>query len=1233
MQQTEAATDGACLACFLAAKTPQLSAEAFAEIVRRHETLVFSVCQRALPIEQDAQDAAQATFLTLAIRAERLTKEASVAAWLHHVARCICANMRKAAARRSQHEQEASAMRQQEQQHQQEMERLRAVLDEELDALPEKYRLPVILHHLQGHSIEDGARVLALNVGTFAARLSRGRERLRKRLTSHLRLASVLLPGLLTATGVIVPSLFAGTTAHAATLMLSGQTATLGTSALLAKGALKVMFYAKLKAVAAIVLIAALLGTGAVVAYVQRNTLGGGKGIAQASPAAATVTAEEKPDPSGITVTPRGALAQTAFDELRRKGLNVIEQGVPTLLVPVAMRFKPVGGRKFIEAVAATRGLKVAWERGGKAAILYPGASDQEVERVGKDMASADVSVRRDAVWRAGCWGDVRAVPVLMKAARDGDAEVARLAIIGLRRSNWDAALITDDSAMELIALELDAERKNACWSPMGASNVRASVARSLGRSGGEKALPLLEKALSDKGAHVRGAAAEALGQVGGEKALASLEKALADPDPETRYYNVRCHAASALGEIGGGKALALLEKALADKDPNVHRVAATSICRIADGSSLAVLEQLLADPEESVRRSAATALGKVGGEKALVRIEKALTDQDVAVRGGAVQALRTIVRDKALELLKKPLADPDAAVRRIAVGVWRSLEGETPLEHWERALSDQDAAVRSSAASGLGNIGGDKALALLAKALADPDATVRSEVAGGLGMVGATEERVLPLLEKLLADQDPSVRKNAINAAEMIGGEQAVVLLERALSDLDRDVRGAAVFALEHAGGEKALGILEKALADPDASVRSWTAVAIGIVGGEKALALLEGRLAGGDDHREDVIHGLGIIDGEKAVARLKHALTDSDSSVRQSAARELSELGAGKLLVPLDELLKNRLAQFRLYAAEQLYMIPEKETAIGLLKRALTDSDVDVRRNAVGSLGMIGLRTKGAYTEELLALLETALTDANDNVRSCAAGALGRIGGEKALARLEKALTDPDRAVRSGAACGMGQLGGERALVLLQKMLADQNVNVRRDATGMLGTLGQDKTLTEKVLPLLKTVLADKDAFLRGTAAEALGHIGGDKALALLEQAAADPDDGTRCSATIALENVVTRADTPDAYSSGGFAVGKEGRAKAFALLEKALGDRNWNVRSLAADALGQIGGAKACADLMAALKTEIVPEARSSILETLKSNFILFPKVKELLKNPPIPSSQRADPDTQF
>ena len=52
-------------------------------------------------------------------------------------------------------------------------------LHDALQTLEEKYRLPVVLHYLEGYSLEEIAWLLRVPVGTVKSRMFTGRKRLR----------------------------------------------------------------------------------------------------------------------------------------------------------------------------------------------------------------------------------------------------------------------------------------------------------------------------------------------------------------------------------------------------------------------------------------------------------------------------------------------------------------------------------------------------------------------------------------------------------------------------------------------------------------------------------------------------------------------------------------------------------------------------------------------------------------------------------------------------------------------------------------------------------------------------------------------------------------------------------------------------------------------------------------------------------------------------------------------
>src|SRR5689334_7996505 len=59
---------------------------AFEVLLWRHGAMVLNVCTRLLACPQDAEDAFQAVFLTLARKAGSIGDGAALAGWLHQVA-------------------------------------------------------------------------------------------------------------------------------------------------------------------------------------------------------------------------------------------------------------------------------------------------------------------------------------------------------------------------------------------------------------------------------------------------------------------------------------------------------------------------------------------------------------------------------------------------------------------------------------------------------------------------------------------------------------------------------------------------------------------------------------------------------------------------------------------------------------------------------------------------------------------------------------------------------------------------------------------------------------------------------------------------------------------------------------------------------------------------------------------------------------------------------------------
>lgn len=156
---------------------------AFEVLIARHGPLVLRAARGRLGSEADAHDAFQATFWLLARRSRSIRNRAALASWLFGVASRVAARARSDAARRAARERHAAvpeadptrdpARRDPE---------LMPAIQDEIARLPRTSRVALILVDLEGLSAAEAAHRLGCPVGTFKARLSRGRARLRNRL-------------------------------------------------------------------------------------------------------------------------------------------------------------------------------------------------------------------------------------------------------------------------------------------------------------------------------------------------------------------------------------------------------------------------------------------------------------------------------------------------------------------------------------------------------------------------------------------------------------------------------------------------------------------------------------------------------------------------------------------------------------------------------------------------------------------------------------------------------------------------------------------------------------------------------------------------------------------------------------------------------------------------------------------------------------------------------------------
>jgi RNA polymerase sigma factor (sigma-70 family) len=241
--------------------------DAFATLVERHGPLVLRVCRHVLGHVQDAEDAFQATWLVLARRVSSIRKRESLASWLHGVACRIAMQARRNRGRRRARRAPVSRAVPSSPPADIAWREVQAVLDEEIQRLPEKYRTVFVLCCLEGQSQAAAGRELGLKEGTVWSRLAQARRRLQKRLARR----GIELTGVLAALSVTQAASTATLPVRLVSAALHGAGsagATAGTSispevTALAHGAFRSLTAAKARIGMALLLLAGLVGAGA----------------------------------------------------------------------------------------------------------------------------------------------------------------------------------------------------------------------------------------------------------------------------------------------------------------------------------------------------------------------------------------------------------------------------------------------------------------------------------------------------------------------------------------------------------------------------------------------------------------------------------------------------------------------------------------------------------------------------------------------------------------------------------------------------------------------------------------------------------------------------------------------------------------------------------------------------------------------------------------------------------
>lgn len=170
--------------------------EAFEQLISQHQKTVYNIAYRLTGNHEDASDVAQEAFIRAYSSLADFRGDSSFATWLYRIVNNACLDeLRKRKRQRLTYIDEAVTLDDGEMGRQiadtadgpeQALERVEVqrAVQESINQLDDEYRVVLVMRDIQGHSYNEIADALGINLGTVKSRLNRARNALKEKFGS-----------------------------------------------------------------------------------------------------------------------------------------------------------------------------------------------------------------------------------------------------------------------------------------------------------------------------------------------------------------------------------------------------------------------------------------------------------------------------------------------------------------------------------------------------------------------------------------------------------------------------------------------------------------------------------------------------------------------------------------------------------------------------------------------------------------------------------------------------------------------------------------------------------------------------------------------------------------------------------------------------------------------------------------------------------------------------------------
>ncbi len=672
---------------------------------------------------------------------------------------------------------------------------------------------------------------------------------------------------------------------------------------------------------------------------------------------------------------------------------------------------------------------------------------------------------------------------------------------------------------------------------------------------------------------------------------LESIERALASQDPEARRI--------AVGELGrlGPASISALIRALGDEDWRVRKEASRAILEMPPTRELAqaVARALLPNDNVGLRNAAVEVLAALG-QSAVDALAEALGGLDVDGRKLAADALGQSRHPSAVVPLKTLAADEELNVRVAALEALGHVGSSRTSEFTEilyQALSAKEPIVRLSALGAANEIGLDLDWQRIRPLLTDPWLQ-KAIWAAACHMSDADSAEMLARVVGECSESDFPLAVQA--SANRIGRDKNIVpLMRRALGDLrvsrrewlvqllDGDVvehRQSALLVLAAIGDD----VCARAVLDvlDDDSLAATAETSLSIMGSVASSLLCERASQATSPRTRALAIGMlsrvvGVTPNAESLAAVCEALTSDNPLVLRAAFEFLERYSDERCFECAFNSFGHAAHLLEASAVSALQSMASRhpQHAVRLIRNSSVDGP-HVLAAVVTMATLIGVA--GYDTAVNTEFLSRALAHESPHVRRVALEALVSCGHASSTDMALFALTDEESEVRRAAVRALGRASGAAAIErLIDIIRVSDDMDLVVTAIRALG-----ESDNPRALPVLRPVARGGTPIVAVAAVEAIAQL----------------HDARRIDALI---DGLAHSDVEVVKASLQM-LARESDLRAGAHLGACLDHEAWDVRRLAADLLGRIGGDIASGLLRTKLAIETEPLVREALLRAL-------------------------------